>query len=72
MGDFYIAPMGKPQGPLPTAVRYIWEWKFLLHIPGLALLWVPTLGGAPARASGGCVFEERVGLGGRNAPGWVN
>ena len=40
--------------------------------PGVALLWVPTLGGAPARAPGGCVFEERVGMGGRNALGWVH
>ena len=28
--------------------------------PGVALLWVPALGGAPARAPGGCVFEEQV------------
>ena len=33
-----------------------------LHIP-VALLWVPTLGGGPARAPGGCVFEEQVGVG---------
>ena len=35
--------------------------------PGVALLWVPTLGGAPARAPGGCVFEEQVGVGVHNA-----
>ena len=28
------------------------------------MLWGPTLGGAPARAPGGCVFEEQVGVGG--------
>jgi len=33
----------------------------------VALLWVPTLGGAPARAPGGCVFEEQVGVGVHNA-----
>jgi hypothetical protein len=44
----------------------------------VALLWVPTLGGAPARAPGGCVFEEQVGVGVHNARdrctgtgGWV-
>jgi hypothetical protein len=35
---------------------------FIVH-SGVALLWVPALGGAPARAPGGCVFEERVGVG---------
>ena len=35
--------------------------------PGVALLWVLTLGGAPARAPGGCVFEEQVGVGVYNA-----
>jgi hypothetical protein len=33
----------------------------------VALLWVLTLGGAPARAPGGCVFEEQVGVGVHNA-----
>ena len=40
--------------------------RFITH-PGVALLWVPALGGAPARAPGGCVFEERVGVGVHNA-----
>ena len=31
------------------------------------MLWVPTLGGAPARAPGGCDFEERVGVDVHNA-----
>ena len=31
--------------------------------PGVALLWVTTLGGAPARAPEGYVFEEQVGVG---------
>ena len=31
------------------------------------MLWVPTFGGAPARAPGGCVFEEQVGVGVHNA-----
>lgn len=35
---------------------------FMTH-PGVALLWVPTFGGAPVRARGGCVFEERLGVG---------
>ena len=35
--------------------------------PGVALLWVPTLGGAPARASGGFVSEDQVGVGVHNA-----
>ena len=35
--------------------------------PGVALLWVPTLGSAPARTVGRCVFEERVGVGVHNA-----
>ena len=35
--------------------------------PGMALLWVPTLEGAPARAPGGCVFEEQVGVGVHNS-----
>ena len=35
--------------------------------PGAALLRVPTSGDAPARAPGGCVFEQRLGVGGRNA-----
>ena len=50
----------------------------LITHPGVALLWVPTLGGAPARAPGGCVFEEQVGVGVRYARdrctgtgGWV-
>jgi len=29
----------------------------------VALLWVPAFLGAPARAPGGCVFEEMVGVG---------
>ena len=28
--------------------------------PGVALLWVPTLGGARARPPGGFAFKERV------------
>ena len=40
--------------------------RFITH-PGVALLWVPALGGAPARAPGGCVFEEQVGVGVHNA-----
>ena len=39
----------------------------LLPRPGVALLRVPGLCGAPARPPGGGVFEERVGVGGRNA-----
>ena len=39
----------------------------LVTHPGVALLWVPTLGGAPARAPGGCVFKEQVGVGVHNA-----
>ena len=39
----------------------------VITYPGVALLWVPTLGGAPARAPGGCVFEEQVGVGMHNA-----
>ena len=35
--------------------------------PGVALLWVPTLLDAPARAPGGCVFEKRVGVDVHNA-----
>ena len=39
---------------------------FITHL-GVALLWMPTLGGAPARAPGGFVFEERVGVGVHNS-----
>ena len=38
-----------------------------IKYPGMALLWVPALGGALARAPGGCVFEEQVGVGVHNA-----
>ena len=55
-----------------------YRYNELFTHPGVALLWVPTLGGAPARAPGGCVFEERVGVGVHNAQksvqgggGWV-
>ncbi len=47
------------------------EVFFITH-PGVTSLLVTTLGGAPARAPGGCVFEEQVGAGVQNALGWVH
>ena len=41
--------------------------QVIITHPGVALLWVPTLECAPARAPGVCVFEERVGVGVHNS-----
>ena len=51
---------------LPRSRRLHSGHELITH-PGVALLWVPTLEGAPARAPGGCVFEEQVGVGVHNA-----
>ena len=37
--------------------------NFYYHVP-VALLWVPSLRGAPVIPPGGGVFEERMGVGG--------
>ena len=48
-----------------TPVRLGGSGWFITH-PGVALLWVPALGGAPAKAPGGFVFEEQMGVGVHN------
>ena len=70
----YVYLMVYPESRILKMPQY--NYKFVADIyeklfthPGGALLWVPTLGGAPARAPGGYVFEEQVGVGVHNALG---
>ena len=55
----------RPQNYTGSQGKYS-QVKFITH-PGVALLWLLTFGGAPARAPGRCVFEEQVGVGVHNA-----